>query len=100
MNPIRILATVADHFGIETYDLTGRCRTKAMARARHVAMCLVRDSTDLSYPEIGRLFGGRDHTTVIYACRKVESSPVLAVTMALLRSRLDQPAGADDRRFF
>ena len=47
-------------------------RTRALARPRQVAMALAKDITSLSLPDIGEAFGGRDHTTVLHACRKVQ----------------------------
>jgi chromosomal replication initiator protein len=69
--PERILAVVAERFGVKPDALFGPRRTRTIAMPRQVAMYLTRQLTDLSLGEIGRLFGGRDHTTVIYACDKV-----------------------------
>lgn len=71
MTPERILAAVSDRFGIKVEALCGQRRTQSVALPRQVAMYLMRQLTDLSLVEIGRAFGGRDHTTVIYACDKV-----------------------------
>lgn len=62
---------VADYFEINVRDITGRRRTSRLVQARHIAMALAREKTDLSLSEIGKEFGGRDHGTVINACRKV-----------------------------
>ena len=62
---------VAEHFGVRTLDLKIKKRTKSVVRPRHVAMYLSRTLTDHSLPEIGDYFGGRDHSTVIHACRTV-----------------------------
>jgi len=67
-----IMELVSDKFNLEVKDLTGKRRTKNIAAARHIAMYLCRDITALSYPEIGRLFGGRDHSTAIHAFKTVE----------------------------
>ncbi|MEO5619221.1 MAG: chromosomal replication initiator protein DnaA [Candidatus Eisenbacteria bacterium] len=69
--PERILAVVAERFGVKPDALFGPRRTRTIAMPRQVAMYLTRQLTDLSLGEIGRLFGGRDHTTVMYACDKV-----------------------------
>jgi len=69
--PERILAVVAERFGIKPEALCGPRRTRTIALPRQVAMYLTRQLTELSLGEIGRLFGGRDHTTVMYACEKV-----------------------------
>jgi chromosomal replication initiator protein len=71
MTPERVVTTVAERFNVKPDVLCGKRRTKTVVLPRHVAMYLLRQLTDLSLTEIGRLFGGRDHTTVIYACDKV-----------------------------
>jgi chromosomal replication initiator protein len=71
MTPERILTAVSDRFGIKIEALCGQRRTQSVALPRQVAMYLMRQLTDLSLVEIGRAFGGRDHTTVMYACDKV-----------------------------
>ena len=63
---------VADYYKIRVGDLLSKSRTRRIVRPRHVAMALARELTNHSLPEIGDSFGGRDHTTVINACRKVE----------------------------
>jgi chromosomal replication initiator protein len=69
--PERILAAVSERFGVRPESLVGVRRTKAIAQARQVAMYLMRNLTEMSLVEIGRVFGGRDHSTVIHACRQV-----------------------------
>ncbi len=71
MTPERILAAVSDRFGVKIDVLCGQRRTQTIALPRQVAMYLMRQLTDLSLAEIGRAFGGRDHTTVLYACEKI-----------------------------
>jgi chromosomal replication initiator protein len=71
MTPDRIVAAVAERFSVKTEALFGERRTRSITLPRQVAMYLMRQLTDLSLVEIGRMFGGRDHTTVIYACEKV-----------------------------
>jgi chromosomal replication initiator protein len=63
---------VADYFKIKTSDLNGKCRDRVLARPRQMAMALSKELTNHSLPEIGIAFGGRDHTTVLHACRKVK----------------------------
>ena len=63
---------VAEHYGIRLADMQSARRARAVARPRQVAMYLAKQLTPRSLPEIGRKFGGRDHTTVIYAIRKIE----------------------------
>ena len=71
MTPERILVGVSDRFGVKVEALCGPRRTQSVALPRQVAMYLMRQLTDLSLAEIGRAFGGRDHSTVLYACEKV-----------------------------
>ncbi|MDP2443338.1 chromosomal replication initiator protein DnaA [Rhodoferax sp.] len=67
-----IQKTVADYFKIKVADMYSKKRTRNLARPRQMAMYIARELTDLSYPEIGQAFGGRDHTTVLHACGKIE----------------------------
>ncbi len=66
-----IMTNVADYFGLTVEDLCGQSRTHVLVTARQIAMYLCRELTDLSLPKIGLLFGGRDHTTVMHADRKI-----------------------------
>lgn len=66
-----IMEVTADYFGITLDTLTGAGKTRAVAHARQLAMYLCRELTDLSLPKIGQEFGGKDHTTVMYADRKI-----------------------------
>jgi len=68
-----IQRAVAEYFGLSHHDLRGRKRTKAIAFPRQVAMYLAREITEYSTTEVGLEFGGRDHTTVMHACEKVEN---------------------------
>ncbi len=68
----KIQHSVARYFGIGLADLRGGCRDRKVALARQVAMYSVRKNIGLSLNEIGKIFGGRDHTSVLYACRKIE----------------------------
>jgi chromosomal replication initiator protein len=67
-----IQKTVAEYFQIRSSDLTSAKRTRSIARPRQIAMTLAKELTNHSLPEIGKAFGGRDHTTVIHANRKVK----------------------------
>jgi len=67
-----IQKTVAEYYSIRLADLSGKTRARSIARPRQLAMALAKDLTSKSLPEIGRAFGGRDHTTVLHACKKVE----------------------------
>jgi len=71
MTPERVVAAVSERFNIRGEALFGPRRTRSVALPRQVAMYLLRQLTDLSLVEVGRLFGGRDHTTVLYACDKI-----------------------------
>ena len=66
-----IIKAVSAYYKISADDLSGSSRAQAIALARQVAMYICREQTSLSLPKIGQLFGNRDHTTVMYACKKV-----------------------------
>jgi chromosomal replication initiator protein len=66
-----IIRAVSAYYKISADDLSGSSRAQAIALARQVAMYICREQTNLSLPKIGQLFGNRDHTTVMYACKKV-----------------------------
>ncbi|MCL2524457.1 MAG: chromosomal replication initiator protein DnaA [Betaproteobacteria bacterium] len=68
-----IQKTVADYYKIKVGDLFSKKRTQAIARPRQLAMWLCREITSHSFPEIGEAFGGRDHTTVIHAVKRIDS---------------------------
>ena len=68
-----IQKTVADHYKLKVTDLLSKRRTRSIARPRQVAMALSKELTDHSLPEIGHAFGGRDHTTVLHACRRIKA---------------------------
>ncbi len=68
-----IMAATADYFGLTVEDLCGVSRGRALVTARQIAMYLCRELTDLSLPKIGAQFGGRDHTTVMHADRKIRA---------------------------
>lgn len=67
-----IQKTVVDYYKIRLVDLLSKKRNRSLARPRQLAMALAKELTNHSLPEIGDAFGGRDHTTVLHACRKVE----------------------------
>jgi chromosomal replication initiator protein len=83
---------VAKHFGVRPQDLCGRKRTNCVAFPRQVAMYLCRTLLDVPLAEIGDKFGGRDHTTVLYACSKIEAQlkidPRLRKTISVLTGRV------------
>jgi chromosomal replication initiator protein len=68
-----IMAVIAEYFSVSIDDLTSSSRSRVLVNARQIAMYLCRELTELSLPKIGQTFGGRDHTTVMHADRKVRS---------------------------
>jgi chromosomal replication initiator protein len=86
---------VAERFGIARAELVGSSRAATPLRARQVAIFLTRELTDLSLPQIGRLYGGRDHTTVLNSLRRIEASldedPDLAEKVRELRGAIHNP---------
>jgi chromosomal replication initiator protein len=84
---------VAEHYGIRLSDLIGPKRLRSIARPRQVAMKLSKDLTTRSYPDIGRRFGGRDHSTVMHAVKRVEelvnADTQMAEDVDLLRKALE-----------
>ena len=85
---------VSDYFGLSHKDLRGKRRTKAVAFPRQVAMYLSRELTEYSTTEVGAEFGGRDHTTVMHACQKIEDrmklDPNLEPTLQTLVKRIKE----------
>ncbi|ARF47920.1 MULTISPECIES: chromosomal replication initiator protein DnaA [Pantoea] len=67
-----IQKTVAEYYKIKVADLLSKRRSRSVARPRQMAMAMAKELTNHSLPEIGDAFGGRDHTTVLHACRKIE----------------------------
>ena len=68
-----IQKVVADYYGLQIKDLLSKRRTRSLARPRQVAMALAKELTEHSLPEIGDAFAGRDHTTVLHACRQIRN---------------------------
>jgi len=87
-----ILEEVAKFYKLNLQELRSKCRDRRLARPRQVAMYLARELTARSLADIGRRVGGRDHTTVIHACRRIKAlckiDPVLRQEVAFLRSAL------------
>lgn len=86
-----IMAATAEYFGVSDTDLRGHSRSRVLVNARQVSMYLCRELTDLSLPRIGQAFGGRDHTTVMHADRKIRKQ------MAEKRSLYNQIAELTNR---
>jgi chromosomal replication initiator protein len=88
-----VVDIVASVFGISTEKLLGRDRTREAALPRQVVMYLLRQEANVSLPQIGQVLGGRDHTTVIYACEKVadlmETDESLRRQSVQIRERLN-----------
>lgn len=72
LSPKKIIKTVADYYGLTRQQITSKTRTKNIANARHISIYLCRKLLNISYIKIGEEFGGRDHSTIISACTKVE----------------------------
>jgi len=93
----RIIAAVAQLFGIDEDRLLSRDRSREVALPRQVAMYLIREETSNSLPQIGKALGGRDHTTVMYGCEKIadriDSDDNLRRQVVALRERLYQEVG-------
>jgi chromosomal replication initiator protein len=87
----QIMVSTAEYFGVSLEDLRGHSRSRVLVNARQVAMYLCRELTDLSLPRIGQAFGGRDHTTVMHADRKIRQQ------MAERRSLYNQIAELTNR---
>ena len=87
-----IQKATAEHFGLKQADLLSERRTRAVARPRQAAMYLAKQLTTRSLPDIGRRFGGRDHTTVLHAVRRIEElkagDPILAADLEAIARKL------------
>lgn len=92
LTPDVVVDVVADYFGIEPEKLSGRSRAREVALPRQVAMYLLREDSGISLPRIGKELGGRDHTTVMYACDKVaemiDSDDMMRRKVSQIRERL------------
>lgn len=88
-----IQRAAARHFNVRRNEMLSQRRAAAIARPRHVAMFLAKELTTKSYPEIGRCFGGRDHSTVLHAVRRIEMllphDAELAASIDRIRQMLD-----------
>jgi chromosomal replication initiator protein len=88
-----VRSKVAEEWGVSVDGLTSKKRTKDLTVPRQVAMYLIRELLDLSLVEVGRMFGGRDHSTVIHAVNKVEEDlagdDAFRTRVELLRGRLE-----------
>lgn len=91
-SPEAVLSAVSEVFKVPIEDLKGHSRRREISVARQIGMFLMRQHTDLSLPKIGEVFGGKDHTTVMYSCEKVgqqkENDPDMARTLRQLSERI------------
>ena len=87
-----VIKATSEHFGLKQADLISERRNRSIARPRQAAMWLAKQLTTRSLPDIGRRFGGRDHTTVLHAVRRIEAlkadDPVLARDLEALVRKL------------
>ena len=79
-----IMQTVSDYYGLTLTDLIGPTRKREITVPRQIAMYLTREMTGMSLPQIGSVFGGRDHTTVMHSCRTVEAGTAENPTLGLV----------------
>lgn len=91
-SPEAVIQAVTEMFKVSVEDLKGNSRRREISQARQIAMYLMRQHTDLSLPKIGEIFGGKDHTTVMYSCEKVAqlktSDPNMQQTLNQLGDRI------------
>jgi chromosomal replication initiator protein len=87
----QVIVAVSEYYGLSPEEVTAKDRTGDALRARQIGMFLSRRMTQRSYPEIGKRWGGFDHSTVVHACRKIEG---LLDTNPEVRTDVDTIAGA------
>jgi chromosomal replication initiator protein len=89
---LQIISVVAKYYSLEEAELTGRRRTARVSEPRQIAMYLMREETESSYPTIGAVLGGRDHTTILHGCEKIlrlsEQDQKLRRDLIQIRERL------------
>jgi chromosomal replication initiator protein len=71
LTPDKIVSTVAGYYKLSKEDLVGRSRARSVSRPRQLTMYIIREETNTSLPQIGKLLGGRDHTTVMHGCETI-----------------------------
>jgi len=100
-SPDAILMVVAQNFDISIEDIKGNSRRREISWARQIGMYLMRQHTELSLPRIGEVFGGKDHTTVMYSCDKIaqlrSSDPSLAQTLRCLSDRINVTSRSENQ---
>lgn len=91
--PDAVIAVVAEAFDVSVEDLKGNSRRREISQARQIGMYLIRQHTGLSLPKVGEVFGGKDHTTVLYSCDKIaqlrNTDPNLSQTLRQLSDRIN-----------
>ncbi len=94
ISPTQLIKSVSVFFEISTSDLTGRARDKEFVEPRQIAMFLLRDMLNMSYPYIGSKIGKRDHTTAMYAWKKINEdiprNPTLSQKISMIKDNLDK----------
>ena len=90
-----IQQVVATHFGVTPSDLAGRKRTQGIVMPRQIAMYLSRKLLDVSLPDVGKFFGGRDHSTVIHSCEKIANEIETDVKLRVLVNDLERNIKGD-----
>lgn len=94
LSMLHIKQTTCEYFGVSVNDVVSARRTKDVVNPRHVAMFLCKELTPYSLPAIGRAFGGRDHTTVLHALRRInrlliKRDPIITAAVPKIRARLE-----------
>lgn len=100
-SPETVMNAVAETYGISIDDLKSSSRRREISVARQIGMYLMRQHTDLSLPKIGEVFGGKDHTTVLYSCEKIaqqkDNDPELARSLRQLSDRISLSSQAKNQ---
>jgi chromosomal replication initiator protein len=92
-----VIETVADHFNIDPKEIKGSKRHHEIVRARQMAMFLCREMLGSSFPALGRIFGGKDHSTALYAVNKIKKMQKVSKDMKQLLITLKQKCLTKDR---
>ncbi len=92
----RIIEVTAKYFSLESSELKGQCRSKEISKARQIAVYLTRELTKSSYPAIGQSFGGRKHTTILYAYEKMKTEIATNNNLAEIISELSHKINSNN----
>ena len=90
LTPDRIVSVVSNYYGINKKDLVGKSRKKEFVLPRHIAMYLIREITDTSLSDIGKVFGGRDHSTIINGVKQIDKSMKMDKAIKLAIANIEQ----------